>query len=228
MWRGRSSRSSKHFRIRLNVSEVIRAQQLKKEQARRERPVLAVDGTRLSIVPVGGGIAVAVPFGQRRRRTSRAQWVSEAIRLGIFYPDVESHPSYKRGEAAGRHTRYSLSPPPPELTALGLLMYQAIVQGVTWEAFKAVAVRARNSLWPSKRRKRQAQASKRSGVVFGLEWTVSRPSEPSMKRLFIGLKAYSESYDSHRRKVRRAIQGVYASLDQKGPPRRSKRRRAGE
>jgi hypothetical protein len=205
MWRARTKRVGARQHIELNPEARGNS-----ERISVDAQVVGVDGARLTLVPVSRTLFVAVPSSLRRRRTSNARWVSEAIRMGIFYPDVQRQPAYVRREAKGTPTRYMLSPPPPELVALGLVMFQGIVQGATWEGFKAVARKARSVLWPVTARSGGLTGSRRRSVVLGLEWTVTRPTDGRMKKLFVGLKTYEERYDHNRAKVNRFVRQFFA------------------
>ena len=59
-----------------------------------------------------------------------------------IYKDVIYAARYAEDKRNGLKVEYFLAPPDPWLVALGLVMWDGIIQGMTWDAVKAIAHRA--------------------------------------------------------------------------------------
>jgi hypothetical protein len=92
--------------------------------------------------------------------------------------------------------RYKLGPPDPWLVAIVAVMWEGLVQGLTWDAIKIAVMQALRVL----RRKRLAPPegvhSVRSTTRAGFSWTkFSRDGKP-LHDLFVGVE---RKYEEHKR-----------------------------
>jgi hypothetical protein len=135
--------------------------------------------------PAAPNLTIAVP---RRTRKSALEAVdhplSDAILYSVLYPAV-----YAEDRRKGRKVKYKLAPPEPWLVALGLVMWEGIVQGLSWEIVKLSVKAALTRLRSARLAPPAVNTSEKraSSTEIGFRW-VRYASGRKQKEMFIGLR----------------------------------------
>lgn len=107
----------------------------------------------------------------------------------VIYPDREAE-----DQARGLERQYLLAPPDPWLVALGALMWEAIIQGWTWDTAKRFVDTALEKLTkegvapPSDNH----QTTKTESLELGWKWVKYRNGK-KLEEMFFGLRKHHES-----------------------------------
>ena len=121
----------------------------------------------------------------------------------IIYYEILYRSTYAAEKRAGRKIAYCLAEPDPWLIALGYLMWQGIVQGMTWGMVKPLLQNCLNVLRkagvaPGKNYKKQVDSS----IEFGFSWTIYSNNEKKMYDMFVGLKReYNKMTEEQRKRI---------------------------
>src|SRR5438874_10895140 len=131
--------------------------------------------------------AIHVPLRNQRRDSAFTDMLHYTVYFDVIYPLVEAS-DRKRGV----HVKYSLHEPDPWLVALAAIMWQGLVQGLTWDIIKVSCLSALDKL----RHKRLAppagvtsrtQAS-HSKTEVGFSWTQFSDVGCTHYEFFLGVK----------------------------------------
>ena len=128
---------------------------------------------------------ISVPLSDWANEAPVAARLKWHILFGVLYPA-----SQRRDKRLGRTgIKYRLLPPDPWLIVLGTVMWQGIVQGMSWDAVKYSVsaalrkLRAARLAPPATSRK----SSQKSRTRIGFAWTEYARSE-KRKEMFVGLE----------------------------------------
>lgn len=111
--------------------------------------------------------------------------MSDRILRHVIYPDV-----YARNRTNRIRVKYSLAPVDPWLTALGQLMWEGIVQGLTWEVVRRAVIDGRDrmrALGVAPPRRPKAVGKRESSTEFGFSWTDYSDGR-TLRHVFVGLR----------------------------------------
>src|SRR5262249_16105049 len=120
--------------------------------------------------------------------SSRIPFLSTAY-TEVLYPATEAE-----DRKQGKKFEYFLAPPDPWLVALGMVMCQGIVQGMTWDMVKVlvnaalIKLRREGVAPPSENH----QVTKKESVELGFCW-VKYSGGKKLKEMFFYLRKHNES-----------------------------------
>lgn len=109
----------------------------------------------------------------------------------MLYRDVLYPLAKKWSRQAGVDVRFSLDEPEPWLVAIACVMWQGLIQGLTWEAVKAIVLEALNTLRESDLII-SAESAIRGTVVFGRLRPGEKCEGSSERRFGVSWKMFSE------------------------------------
>jgi hypothetical protein len=114
--------------------------------------------------------------------------------LSTIYKEVLYAAKEAEDRKQGRNVEYLLAPPDPWLIALGLVMWEGIVQGVAWDAVKvlvssALAKLRKEGVAPASDKH---QVTRKESVELGFCW-VQYSGGDKLKEMFVGLRKHHES-----------------------------------
>jgi hypothetical protein len=141
--------------------------------------------------------------------------ISHAILFGVRYPATA-----RKDRREGRTgIKRSLRPPDPWLVSLGLVMWDGIVQGFTWDVIKLSVKAALKRLQHERIAPIDADIvdKRASSTEFGLSWS-EYTKEGKQREMFFGLRRF------HRREVTRKTSPFQPLLD---PPKKKRSRSGG-
>ncbi len=114
--------------------------------------------------------------------------------LSTIYKEVIYAAKEAEDRKEGKKVEYFLAPPDPWLIAIGLVMWEGIVQGVAWDGLKLSVQSALAKL-------RQAgvappsdthQVTRKESVELGFCW-VKYSGDEKLEEMFLGLRKHHES-----------------------------------
>jgi hypothetical protein len=131
--------------------------------------------------------AIYVPIQRERSGSAFTDLLHYTVRFDVLYPMVETH-DRKRGAQVS----YSLHEADPWLVALAAIMWQGLVQGLTWDVIKHSCLSALDKL----RQKRLAPPTgvttktqaRRSRTEIGSSWTKFNEDGRPLYEFFLGVK----------------------------------------
>jgi hypothetical protein len=147
---------------------------------------------------------IYVPVRRDRSGSALTDMLHYTLYFDVLYPLVEA-PDRKRGA----QIKYSLHYPDPWLVALFAVMWQGLVQGLTWDVIKALCLAALHKL----RQKRLAPSSgvtsktqaRHSKTEVGFSWTKFSDDGRPLYELFLGVKRrFNKATEDERRELPRA------------------------
>jgi hypothetical protein len=137
----------------------------------------------VEVGPKPGIPKLTISLAPRRRRGSRIDHpIADAVLFDVLYP--AAHEQDRRLGHTGR--AYNLVPPDPWLVALGLVMWEGIVQGLSWDVVK-LAVRAALAKLRRSRAAPPAALSERQSCEIGFHWTAYGKGK-RQHEMFLGLR----------------------------------------
>jgi hypothetical protein len=117
---------------------------------------------------------------------------------GLIYDDVLYPYRYKQEKIAGiSGIKYKLAPPDPWLVTICAIMWQGLIQGLTWDLVKLAVLRGisvlrMNGLAPKEQDDEDGLAkkatSKKHTTRVGFSWTQFATDGKPMRELFLGIK----------------------------------------
>ena len=133
------------------------------------------------------------------------------VYFNVLYPYVA-----EEDKAKGKpKTAYSLVDPDPWLIALAAIMWQGLIQGLTWDSIKFAALKGISFLrsndllaeepYPSEGWKK-SKKKKSSGVEIGLSWTKFSVDGEPLHKFFLGIK---REYENKSEEERETIKSHY-------------------
>ena len=124
----------------------------------------------------------------------------------VLYPYVADEDKAK----GKRKTAYSLADPDPWLVALAAIMWQGLIQGLTWDMIKLAALKGISFLrsndllaeepYPSEGWKK-SKKKKSSGMEIGLSWTKFSVDGEPLRKFFLGIKREYENKSEEEREI---------------------------
>jgi hypothetical protein len=131
--------------------------------------------------------AIYIPVRKARRGSAFTDLLHYTVRFDVLYPMVEAA-DRKRGV----HVKYSLHEADPWLVALAAIMWEGLVQGLTWDIIKFSCLAALNKL----RQKQLAPPTqivtktdaRRSKTEIGFSWTQFSEDGRPLYQFFFGVK----------------------------------------
>ncbi len=153
------------------------------------------------VVASKGERAIHVPIRNQRRGSAFTDMLHYAVYFDVIYPLVEA-----RDRKRSVHVKYSLHEPDPWLVALAAIMWQGLVQGLTWDTIKASCLSALDKLRHKRlappaglTSKRQARHSK---TEVGFSWTKSSDDGRPLYEFFLGVKRrFRKASEEERREI---------------------------
>jgi len=137
---------------------------------------------KAEIVASKDGNAIFVPV----RRTRSGSAFTDLLHYTVLYPMVEA-----RDRKRGVQVKYSLHEADPWLVAVAAIMWQGLVQGLTWDVIKLSCLSALDRL----RQKRLAPPArakttqtKRASTEIGFSWTKFSENGRPLYEFFLGVK----------------------------------------
>ena len=145
------------------------------------------------IVKEKGKRAVFVPLKRDRSGSALTDMLHYTVYFDVLYPLVEAR-DHKRGVKVS----YKLPEPDPWLIALAAIMWQGLIQGLTWDTIKALSLVALNRLRevdlapvqvPTRAAKTRAKKqSRHSRTEVGFSWTKFSDEGLPLYQFFLGVK----------------------------------------
>jgi hypothetical protein len=118
-----------------------------------------------------------------------------------YEEDKIKYPGLKQ---KGIYTRYKLIEPPPWMIAMAYIMWEGIIEGLVWDAVKAMVWSAMAKLSSFGVAPGTTQAEKETQV--GFSWARYGTDGRKQRDMFIGLKRiYMEMSEDQRREVTRSV-----------------------
>jgi hypothetical protein len=141
---------------------------------------------KAEVVASKDGNAIFVPVRRTRSGSAFTDLLHYTVRFDVLYPMVEA-----RDRKRGVQVKYSLHEADPWLIALAAIMWQGLVQGLTWDVIKFSCLSALDKL----RHKRLAPAArvnaiktKRASTEIGFSWTKFSEDGRPLYEFFLGVK----------------------------------------
>jgi hypothetical protein len=129
--------------------------------------------------------------------------IQEEVYYGVLYPDAHAehkkkHPDY---EKKGIRVAFSLVEPDPWLIALGYIMWQGIVQGLSWDIVKISIQKALDKLSSFGSAPTNFKIQNKTSKVrqVGFSWTKYGTDEKKQYEMFLGLKSSYENKSERKR-----------------------------
>ena len=131
---------------------------------------------------------------------------------GLVYFDVLYPYNADEDKRKGKpkDVAYRLIHPDPWLVALAAIMWQGLIQGLTWDIIKLSVIKGINFLrsnslvaeepYPKKSREK-SQRLKSSGLEIGLSWTQFSEDGKPLKKLFLGVRREFEKKSEKEREL---------------------------
>jgi len=118
--------------------------------------------------------------------------VSDKILSEVLYPEIK-----KRDKRSGRNVAYCLAHPDPWLVALGLVMWEGIIQGLSWDIVKlavqqAMRVMSFSNVAPTNT---TTAIKKRAKTEIGYRYTEYSKGRKQYS-MFLGLRRHYDSRSS--------------------------------
>ena len=138
----------------------------------------------LSVTARPGQSAFTVPISDpnANRREARHP-VSDAILYDVIYPA-----RYAENRRKGINVKYSLYPPDPWLVGVGLVMWEGIVQGLSWDIVKGSVQIALRRMQRAKVAPREDSTLEKKGATeLGFRYASYIKGE-KQRELFVGLR----------------------------------------
>jgi hypothetical protein len=144
--------------------------------------VVARRSTRGVFVPIKGDRAGS-PFNDL---------LHHLVYFDVLYPLIQA-----RDQKTGRRVKYKLIEPDPWLIALAAIMWQGLIQGLTWDVIKAsclaalAKLRKKNLAPPQTVRRRDTkkkQLAADSRIQVGFSWTQYGHAGRPLREFFLGIK----------------------------------------
>jgi hypothetical protein len=131
--------------------------------------------------------AIYVPVRRERSGSAFTDMLHYIVRFDVLYPMVEA-----RDRKRGVHVKYSLHEADPWLVALAGIMWEGLVQGLTWDIIKLSCLSALAKL----REKRLAppagvttrSEAKRARTEIGFSWIKFGEDGRPLYEFFLGVK----------------------------------------
>jgi hypothetical protein len=141
----------------------------------------------VDVVASKGDNAIYVPVRRDRSGSAFTDPLHYTVRFDVLYPMVEA-----RDRKRGVQVKYSLHEADPWLVALAGIMWEGLVQGLTWDVIKLSCLSALDKL----REKRLApptgittkSEAKRTKTEIGFSWTKFSEDGRPLYEFFLGLK----------------------------------------
>jgi hypothetical protein len=147
------------------------------------------DSLKVEVVDVKDKKRVFVPIKSDRSGSAPTDMLDYTVYFDVLYPIVEA-PNRKRGI----HIRYKLPEPDPWLIALAAIMWEGLVQGLTWDTIKMLSLAALGKLREKRlapqpnlisTAKRQTRSSR---TQAGFSWTKYSTDGRPLYQFFLGVK----------------------------------------
>jgi hypothetical protein len=135
---------------------------------------------------------VFVPIKRDRSGSAFNDQLHYLVYFNVLYPSVQA-----RDQEKGRRVKYKLIEPDPWLIALAAIMWQGLIQGLTWDVIKASCLAAfsklrKKNLAPPKPTQRVDTRKKRlaadSRTQIGFSWTHYGHAGRPLREFFLGVK----------------------------------------
>lgn len=131
--------------------------------------------------------AIYVPVRRERSHSAFTDLLHYTVRCDVLYPMVEA-----RDRKRGAQVKYSLHEADPWLVALAGIMWEGLVQGLTWDVIKHSCLSALDKF----RQKRLApptgvttkSKAKHSRTEIGFSWTQFSTDGRPLYEFFLGVK----------------------------------------
>jgi hypothetical protein len=146
---------------------------------------------------------IAVPFNDFADEAPVAARLKWHILFGVLYPAIE-----RRDRQLGRTgIKYKLLPPDPWLVVLGTVMWQGIVQGMSWDAVKYSVSAALRKLRAARLAPQAGsrKSSQKSRTRIGFAWTEYTRSEKRME-MFVGLERVYRAKHRARKRAKKSLE----------------------
>lgn len=154
-----------------------------------------------------GDPALTIPLPAGRERGPKIDHpVAHAVLLNVLYPA-----RYARDRRLGITGRkYALIPPDPWLVALGLVMWEGIVQGLSWDTVKTAVSTALDKMRRSNAAPVDTSSTKiKRELRLGFHWTDYVDGE-KQREMFFGLRRkYKQESRSVAKKANPAPKGTH-------------------
>jgi hypothetical protein len=145
------------------------------------------ESLEVEIVASKNDRSIHVPVRRERSGSAFTDMLHYTVRFDVLYPMVET-----RDRKRGVHVKYSLHEADPWLVALAGIMWEGLVQGLTWDVIKLLCLSALDKL----RRKRLApptevttkREAKRVRTEIGFSWTQFSEDGRPLYEFFLGVK----------------------------------------
>jgi hypothetical protein len=157
-------------------------------------PYIRIRKTSLAVDVVTGRSTrgVFVPIKRDRSGSAFNDQLHYLVYFNVLYPSVQA-----RDQEKGRRVKYKLIEPDPWLIALAAIMWQGLIQGLTWDVIKASCLAAlsklrKKNLAPPKPTQRVDTRKKRlaadSRTQIGFSWTQYGHAGRPLREFFLGVK----------------------------------------
>jgi hypothetical protein len=138
---------------------------------------------KVSVTSRPGKSELTIPVtDQRANQWQSRHRVSDAILYDVIYPA-----RYAENRRRGIKAKYSLHLPDPWLVAIGLVMWEGIVQGLSWEMVKVSVQAALGKLQRARLAPMHNVTSEKSATELGFRYTSYLRGE-KQRELFMGLR----------------------------------------
>ena len=157
-------------------------------------PYIRIRKASLAVDVVAGRSArgVFVPIKRDRSASAFNDQLHHLVYFDVLYPLIQA-----RDQERGRRVKYKLIEPDPWLIALAAIMWQGLIQGLTWDVIKASCLaalgklRKKNLAPPQTARRRDTkkkQLALDSRIQMGFSWTQYGHAGRPLREFFLGIK----------------------------------------
>jgi hypothetical protein len=106
----------------------------------------------------------------------------------IVYYEILYRAVYAEDKKIGREVAYSLIQPDPWLCALAVIMWQGIIQGLSWDAIKVIVHRALNKMRDAGVAPKKKNETINKKLEIGFHWTKYSDDGKKLYDMFLGIR----------------------------------------
>lgn len=106
----------------------------------------------------------------------------------IVYHEILYRAVYAEDKRKGEKVAYCLIEPDPWLSALAVIMWQGIIQGLSWDAIKVIAIRALNKMRDANVAPKKKNETINKKLEIGFHWTEYSDDGKKLYDMFLGIR----------------------------------------